>query len=157
MPKLIWKQTCRYDVKNMLINMWRHLPQQFSQNLVGNTALVCLSSANCLQAFLGIIFRRGFFLGRQPCRPIWCSVQCMVWALTGWPPPLQHLQQYWQHSYVYLPNTTSEYDAEHVHSTSLVDHSEACSECTVQPVLLNRCMILATVLQFSFRVLAIFL
>ncbi len=47
---------------------------------------VCLSSANCLRAFLCIIFRRGFLLGRQPCRPIWCSVQRMIWALTGWPP-----------------------------------------------------------------------
>ncbi len=28
----------------------------------------------------------------------------------------------------YFPNTSSGYDAEHVHSTSLVDHSEACSE-----------------------------
>ncbi len=37
-------------------------------------------------AFLCIIFRRGFLLGRQPCRPIWCSVRRMVWALTGWPP-----------------------------------------------------------------------
>ncbi len=35
-------------------------------------SLVCLSSANCLRAFLCIIFRRGFLLGRQPCRPIWC-------------------------------------------------------------------------------------
>ncbi len=40
------------------------------------------------------------------------------------PPPFQPLQ----HSYVYFPNTTSGYDAEHVHSTSLVDHGEACSE-----------------------------
>ncbi len=31
-------------------------------------------------------FRRGFLLGRQSCRPIWCSVWRMVWALTGWPP-----------------------------------------------------------------------
>ncbi len=49
-------------------------------------SLVCLSSANCLQAFLCIIFRWGFFLGRQPCRTIWCSVRRMVWELTGWPP-----------------------------------------------------------------------
>ncbi|XP_053535119.1 uncharacterized protein LOC128630844 isoform X1 [Ictalurus punctatus] len=42
------------------------------------------------------------------------------------PPPLQPLQQCWQH---YFPKTTSGYDAEHVHSTSsLVDHGEACSE-----------------------------
>ena len=31
----------------------------------------------------------------------------------------------WQH---YFPKTTSGYDAEHVHSTSLVDHGKACSE-----------------------------
>ncbi len=48
-------------------------------------SLVCLSSANCLRVFLCIIFRRGFLLGRQPCRPIWCSVRRMVWAMTGWP------------------------------------------------------------------------
>ncbi len=49
-------------------------------------SLDCLSSASCLRAFLCIIFRRGFLLGRQPCRPIWCSVRRMVWALTGWAP-----------------------------------------------------------------------
>ncbi len=48
--------------------------------------VICLSSANCLQTSLCIIFRRGFLLGWQPCRPIWCSVRHMVWALTGWPP-----------------------------------------------------------------------
>ncbi len=47
-------------------------------------SLVCLSSANCLLAFLCIIFRRGFLLGWQPCRPIWCNVWRMVWVLTGW-------------------------------------------------------------------------
>ncbi len=55
---------------------------------------------------------------------------CGVWS-EHWqadPPPLQLLQQCWQHSYVYFPNTTSGYDAEHVLSTSLVDHGEACSE-----------------------------
>ncbi len=55
---------------------------------------------------------------------------CGIWS-EHWqadPPPLQPLQQFWQHSYVYFPNTTSGYDAEHVHSTSLVDHGEACSE-----------------------------
>ncbi len=68
------------------------------------------------------------------------------------PPQLQPLEQCWLHSYVYFPNTTSEYDAEHVHSTSLADHGEACSEWN-----LSSCMVLATVLQLSFRVLAIFL
>ncbi len=37
-------------------------------------------------AFLCSIFRRGFLLGGQLCRPTWCSVRRMVWALTGWPP-----------------------------------------------------------------------
>ncbi len=49
-------------------------------------SLVCLSSANCLLTFLYIIFRRGFLLEWQPCRPIWCSVWRIVWELTGWPP-----------------------------------------------------------------------
>ncbi len=44
-------------------------------------SLVYLSSA-----FLCIIFRRGFLLGWQPCKLIWCSMRRMVWALTGWPP-----------------------------------------------------------------------
>ncbi len=48
-------------------------------------SLVCLSSENCLRDFLCIIFSRGFLLGRQPCRPIWCGVWHMIWALTGWP------------------------------------------------------------------------
>ena len=49
-------------------------------------SLVCLSWAKSLQAFWCIIFRRGFLLGRQTCRPVWCSVWHMLWALTGWPP-----------------------------------------------------------------------
>ncbi len=43
-------------------------------------------------------------------------MQCAaVWS-DHWqddPPPLQPLQQCWQHSHVYFPNTTSGYDAEH--------------------------------------------
>ena len=31
-------------------------------------------------------------------------------------------------TYIYFPQTTSGYDAEHVHITSLVNHGEACSE-----------------------------
>ncbi len=42
-----------------------------------------------------------------------------------------------------------------VHSTSLVDHGRGLF--WVEPVLLNRSMVLATVLQLSFRVLLIFL
>ncbi len=48
-------------------------------------------------------------------------MQCTAYGLStdrlNPPPPLQPLQQYWQHSYIYFPNTTSGYDAEHVHST----------------------------------------
>ena len=47
---------------------------------------VDMSSVNCLEAFLYIVFRRGFLLGWQPCTPIWCRVRRMVWALTGWLP-----------------------------------------------------------------------
>ncbi len=55
-----------------------------------------------------------------------CSLCSEHWQAD--PPPLQPLQQCWQHSYIYFPNTTSGYNAEHVHSTSLVDHGKACSE-----------------------------
>ncbi len=47
--------------------------------------LARLSSANCLQAFLWTSFRRGFLLGRRPCKPTCWSVWRMVWALTSWP------------------------------------------------------------------------
>ncbi len=40
---------------------------------------------NCLQAFLWASFRRGFLLGRRPCKPTCCSVWRLVWALTSWP------------------------------------------------------------------------
>ncbi len=108
--------------------------------------LSLLVFSKLLRAFLCIIFRRGFLLGRQPCDQF--DAVCGIWS-EHWqadPPPLQPLQQCWQHSNVYFPNTTSGYD------TQLLwfDHGEACSEW--KPVLLNRCMVLATVLQLSFRV-----
>ena len=46
---------------------------------------VDMSSANCLGAFWCIVFRRGFLLGWQQCTTIWCRMERMVWALTGWP------------------------------------------------------------------------
>ncbi len=114
-------------------------------------SLVCLSSANCLQAFLCIIFRRGFLLGRQPCRPIWCSVRHMVWALTGWPP---------------TPSTSAAMLAALIrlfpkHNLWIWRWARALNFFGrpwrglfwVEPDLLNRCMVLATVLQLSFRVL----
>ncbi len=113
-------------------------------------SLVCLSSANCLQAFLCIIFRRGFLLRWQPCRPIWCSVQCMVWALTCWPP---------------TPSTSAAMLAALIrlfpkHNLWIWRWARALNFFGrpwqglfwVEPVLLNRCMVLATVLQLSFRV-----
>ncbi len=51
-----------------------------------------------------------------------CDVRSEHWQAD--PQPIQPLQQW----YVYFPNTTSGYEADHVHSTSLVDHGEACSE-----------------------------
>ncbi len=88
---------CRQDTLVFVLltwlppHAWHHLNQislsWSHQNTGQSKSLVCLSSANCLRAFLCIIFRRSFLLGRQPCSPIWCSVRRMVWALTGWPPP----------------------------------------------------------------------
>ena len=116
---------------------------------------VDMFSANCLQAFLCIVFRRGFLLGWQPCKPIWCRVRRMVWALTDWPP-------------------TSSISAAML--TALIRRSfkesiwmwrSACALSFfgqptrglfwVDPALLKCWMILATVLQLSFRVLVIFL
>ncbi|CAI9575003.1 unnamed protein product, partial [Staurois parvus] len=44
-----------------------------------------------------------------------------------------NLQQCWQHSYVYFPKTTFGYDAEHMHSPSLVDQSLS-GTCPVKPL-----------------------
>ena len=75
---------------------WHHLNHislPWSHQTTGHGSshvIPCPYSARLQQTawglFLCIIFRRGFLLGWQPCRPIWCSVQHMVWALTGWPP-----------------------------------------------------------------------
>ncbi len=118
---------------------------------LAHSSLVCLSLANCLQAFLCIIFRRGFFLGWQPCRPIWCSVRRIVWALTGWPP---------------TPSASAAMLAALIrlfpkHNLWIWRWARALNFFGrpwrglfwVEPVLLNRCMVLATVLQLSFRVL----
>ncbi len=102
-----------------------------------------------LRAFLCIIFRRGFLLGRQPCRPIWCSVRRMVWTLIGW---------------LSTPSTSAAKLAALICLFPKQPLDMTLSTCTinffrrpwrglfwVEPVLLNRCMILATVLQLSFR------
>ncbi len=98
-------------------------------------SLVCSSSANCLRAFLCIIFRRGFLLGRQSCRTIWCSVRRMVWALTGWPLPF---------------NLCSNASSTHTSISQTQPLDMTLSTCTwpwrdlswVEPALLNRCMVL---------------
>ncbi len=64
---------------------------------------VCLGSLSCWNTALRPSLQRPSSL---PSGPIWCNVRRMVWALTGWPPSLQPLQQCWQHSYIYFPNTT---------------------------------------------------
>ncbi len=117
-------------------------------------SLICLSSANSLWAFLCIIFWRSFLLGQQPCRTIRCSVRRMVWALTGWPS---------------TPSTSAEMLAALMCLFPKHNIWIWCWACAlnffgrpwrglfwVEPVLLNRCMVLATVLQLSFRVFGIF-
>ncbi len=63
----------------------------------------------------------------------------MVWALTGWPPTpptSAAMLAALVCLYVYFPNTISGYDAEHMQSTSLVDHGEAflSGTCPVKPL-----------------------
>ncbi len=96
-----------------------------------------------------------FSMGWQPCRPIWCSVRRMVWALTGWPP---------------TASTSAAMLATFIRLFPKHNFWIWCWACALnffgrpwrslfweEPVLLNRCLVLATVLQLSFRVLAIFL
>ncbi len=68
---------------------------------------------------------------------------CGVWS-EHWqadPPPLQPLEQCWQHSNIYFIHLSPKWRG----------------LFWVEPVLLNHCIVLATVLQLSFRVLVIFL
>ena len=114
---------------------------------------VNMSSANCLRAFLCIVFRRGFLLGWQPCTPTWCRVQHMVWALQADPPththtPLQSLQQcrsFKESIWMWCS----------ARALSFFGWSTRGLFC-VDPAILKSWMILATVLQLSFRMLAIF-
>ncbi len=152
---------CRQDTLVFVLLTWlssQHLNQislswfhQTNQSM----SLVCSSSANCLWAFLCITFRRGLLLGRQPCRPILCSVRRMVWALTGWP---------------LTASTSAEMLAALIR---LFPKHNLWIRCWAralnifgrpwrglfwgEPVLLNHCLVLVTVLLLSFRVLAIFL
>ncbi len=88
--------------------------------------LARLSSANCLQAFLWASFRRGFLLGRRPCKPTCCSVWSEHWQADL--PLLQPLKQCWQHSWFCFLKPASATDAQHKDSTSLIDPCKACSE-----------------------------
>ncbi len=79
--------------------------------------LSCLSSANCLRAFLCIIFKSNL-------------MQCVVFGLSTdrlTPHPF-NLCSNAGSTHMSFPNTTSKYDIEQMHSISLVDHGEACSE-----------------------------
>ncbi len=122
-------------------------PNQFI--LVSSMTLACLSSANCLQAFLCIIFRRVFL--RQLCRPIWCSLQRMVWALTDWPPTPS-----FSAALIRLFPKHNLWIWRWVRALNFFGRPWR-GLFWVEPVMLNRCMVFATVLQLSFKVLAIFL
>ncbi len=134
---------CRQDTLVFVLLTW--LPPHTLDIVIHVLSLLVFSKL--FAGFLCIIFRRGFLLGRQPCRPICCSMRLMVWALTGWPP---------------TPSTSAAMLA-----SNLCIWRWACALnffgrpwrglFWVEPVPLNRCMVLATVLQLSFRVLAIFL
>ncbi len=105
--------------------------------------------------FLWASFRRGFLLGRRPCKPTCCSVWRMVWALTSW------------------PSTSATSKAMLAALMRLFFEASFCTWRTAQglnffdrplrglfrvrPVLENLCMTLATVLQLGFRVLPNFL
>ncbi len=98
---------------------------------------VCLSSPNCLRAFLCIIFKKRLSSGTTAMQTN--LMQCAAYGLsmTGWPPTLQPLQQCWQHSYLFFQNTTVWQDAEHVQSTYFGQPWRGLF--WVEPVLLNRC------------------
>ncbi len=58
-------------------------------------------------------------------------MQCAAYGLSTdmlTPLPFNLCSNAGKHSHIYFPNTTSVYDTEHVLSTSLFDHGEACSE-----------------------------
>ncbi len=103
-----------------------------------------------LRAFLYIIFRRGFLLGRQPCRLIFDAV-CGVWS------------EHWQADPPTLSTSATMLAALirlfPKHSLCIWRWARALNFFGrpwrglfwVEPVLLNHCMVLATVLQLSFR------
>ena len=114
-----------------------------------------MSSANYLQAFLYTLFRRGFLLGWWPCTPIWCRVWRMFWELTVWSPTssisaamlaaLLH-RSFKEKIWTWRSAGALSFFRRRTRGLFWVDRA-----------LLKCWMILATVLQLSFRVLAIFL
>ena len=116
---------------------------------------VDMSSANCLRAFLSIVFRRGFLLGWQPCSPIWCRVRRMAWGLTGWL-PTPSISAVMLTALLRRSFKESIWMWRSVHALSFFGRFTR-GLFWVDLAILRRWMILATVLQLSFRVLAIFL
>ncbi len=86
----------------------------------------------------------GFLLGRQPCRPIWCGVRRMVWALTDWPPTPSTSAAMLGALLRLFPKHNLWYDAEHVHFNFFGRPWRGLF--WVEPFLINRFMVLATVL-----------
>ncbi len=80
--------------------------------------LARLSSANCFQTFLWASFRRGFLLGRRPCKRTCCCVWSEHWQADL--PLLQPLKQCWQHSWFCFLKPASATDAQHKDSISLM-------------------------------------
>ncbi len=79
--------------------------------------------------FLWSSFRRGFLLGRRPCKPTCCSVWRMVWAPKSWPSTSATFKAMLAaaHAVCFL-KPASESEAQHKDSTSKIDPCEACSE-----------------------------
>ncbi len=93
-------------------------------------SLVCLSSTNSLRAFLCIIFRRVKFPSGMTAMQT-NLMQCAAYGLSTdrlTPHPFNLCSNTGSTHMSISQTQPSGYDAEHVHSTSLVDHGEDCSE-----------------------------
>ena len=97
--------------------------------------LSCVSSSEEASSWCG-----------QPFPPIWCRVRRMVWALTGWPPTSSISADFKESIWMWRLARAFSFFGRTTRGLFWVD-----------PALLKRWMILPTVLQLSFRVLAIFL
>ena len=157
---------CRHDTLNFVLLTWSppHMleaikSKQINLHLIRPSDMVPVIHVLCwhvfckLEAFLCIVFRRGFLQGWQPCTPIWCRVRRMVWALTGWPPA----------SSISAAMLTALLRRSFKESIWMWRSARALSFFGrptrdlfwVDPALLKCWMILATVLQLSFSALAI--